>query len=366
MARDGGRARTRRILVLRATNSPASRNDEECLRARYDVRVFAVRLAPRWRLAVNMIALAAWLLPHVWRADGVFFRFADYYAALPAFFARLFRRKLWIVIGGYDANWWPEYGYGVYQQPFRARCVRYALRNATTLLPVDESLDEGLNAYAFDPPRRNGVRVNVPGLRTPVVTLHDGFDGAFWSPEPAVPKEPLVFTTASVPQGQPLAVRRRMATLKGVPLLIEVARRMPGYRFAVAGPDRAALPPEIDDVPPNMTFLGHLPLDELRQWYRRARVYAHPSLTEGLPASVAEGMLCECVPVGSSVNGIPRLVGETGLIVERPDVDAWVRAIEGAMRATTGPAARQRILGTFSRELRCARLREIIEGDAAR
>jgi len=169
-----------------------------------------------------------------------------------------------------------------------------------------------------------------------------------------------VLSTASVPQGMAIESRMRMAELKGVPMLIDVARRLPDLRFVVVGPDDGCLPRGAGLLPANVELTGHLPLDELRRWYQRARVYVHPSLTEGLPGAVAEAMLCECVPVGSSVNGTPTLIGDTGFVVESPDAEEWAAMITRAMASHTGGAARERIVQHFSRERRCERLRHIV------
>ncbi|OQB43396.1 MAG: Capsular glucan synthase [Candidatus Latescibacteria bacterium ADurb.Bin168] len=351
-----------RILILQTSKAPVALSDERFLRSRFDVRTFRIRLAPPVRLLANMAALAVWLCWNLPRARGVFFRFADYYAFLPVFLSRVFRRKSWIVLGGYDAHHLPEYDYGVYGQPLRASIVRYAIRNATAVLPVDQSLYDGVNAYAFDPPRATGIKSLVPNLRCEVRVVADGFDHEFWTPSPGCRKERLVVATASVPQGTSRKSRTRMVALKGVPLLLEVARRMPDVAFAIIGPGRGVLPEGGRVVPANVQLPGYLSPEQLREYYRRATVYAHPSLTEGLPAAVAEAMLCCCVPVGSSVNGIPELIGDTGFVVTQPVIDEWAAAVTHALERGASSRARDRIVALFSLAKRHRLLVDVIEG----
>jgi len=351
-----------RILILQTSKAPVALSDERFLRSRFDVRTFRIRLAPPVRLLANMAALAVWLCWNLPRARGVFFRFADYYAFLPVFLSRVFRRKSWIVLGGYDAHHFPEYDYGVYGQPLRASIVRYAIRNATAVLPVDQSLYDGVNAYAFDPPRATGIKSLVPNLRCEVRVVADGFDHEFWTPSPGCRKERLVVATASVPQGTSRESRTRMVALKGVPLLLEVARRMPDVAFAIIGPGRGVLPEGGRVVPANVQLPGYLSPEQLREYYRRATVYAHPSLTEGLPAAVAEAMLCCCVPVGSSVNGIPELIGDTGFVVTRPAIEEWAAAVIHALERGASSRARDRIVALFSLAKRHRLLVDVIEG----
>ena len=81
-----------------------------------------------------------------------------------------------VVIGGADVARVPEMNYGMWLSPWKAVLVRYALRHASRVLAVDESLKEKavtLAAYSgeniecvptgFDP------NVWVPGDRKSVV-----------------------------------------------------------------------------------------------------------------------------------------------------------------------------------------------------
>ena len=43
------------------------------------------------------------------------------------------------------------------------------------------------------------------------------------------------------------------------------------------------------------------------------------SNTEGFGVSLCEAMLCECIPIVSSVNMLPEIVGDTGFILETRD-----------------------------------------------
>jgi glycosyltransferase involved in cell wall biosynthesis len=310
-----------------------------------------------------MIKLTAWLCLELPRARGVFFRFADWHAFVPALLCRFMRKKLWIVLAGYDSHHIPDYRYGVYTSRLRAFVVRYAVRHATALLPVHESLYDGVNTYAFDPPRSIGVKSLVPGIRGDVLTVYNGFDARFWCADPVVQKERIVVTVASVPQKVLETARRRMACLKGVPLLFEIARRMPDVRFIVIGPENGTVTDEDGTTPANVTLTGHLTAEDVRTWYRRAKVYAHPSLTEGMPNAVAEAMLCECVPVGSNVNGTATLIGDAGFVIDYPDPERWIAAIRFAFDSDLGRAARDRIVVQFSVAKRCARLREIVAAD---
>lgn len=347
-----------RLLVLHTSGSSVVRNDEHFLSGLFDVRLFTVRQSPNRTFAWNLVRLAFWMLRHIWTARGVFFRFADYYAVVPAFFTSLLRKRLWIVLGGYDAHHLPQWNYGVYDTPVRAWCARYAIRRATHLLPVHESLWDGWNRY-IDPPVRTGVKSLVTGITAQVHVIHNGFDSAFWRPDPTAVREQRVLVVAGIPSGLSERARVRTMHLKGLSLTLDVAQMVPEFLFSIAGVDRDVLPAGTG-CPGNVAFSGFLAPGELRRLCQRTKVYAIPSITEGMPSSLAEAMLCGCVPVGSNVNGIPLLIGDTGVIVDHPDPEPWAVAIRKAMGSDSGPRARERIASHFTMARRFAALRDVM------
>ena len=65
--------------------------------------------------------------------------------------------------------------------------------------------------------------------------------------------------------------------------------------------------------------LGRLNPKQLREYYSKSRFYLQLSNTEGFGVSLCEAMLCECIPIVSSVNMLPEIVGDTGFILETRD-----------------------------------------------
>src|SRR2546425_12958201 len=88
---------------------------------------------------------------------------------------------------------------------------------------------------------------------------------------------------------------RRRLRVKGIDILAEAARRLPGMTFIVIGVD-SHLTGNVQP-PLNMRFLPVMNRMELLPYYQRAKVYCLPSLREGLPNSLCEAMLCGCIPV---------------------------------------------------------------------
>jgi glycosyltransferase involved in cell wall biosynthesis len=72
-------------------------------------------------------------------------------------------------------------------------------------------------------------------------------------------------------------------------------------------------------------------------------------------------MLCECVPVGTKVSGIPTAIGDTGFYAPVGDPKGAADAIRQALRSDAGKAARARIMSEFSVEKREKAIIEIVE-----
>ena len=67
-------------------------------------------------------------------------------------------------------------------------------------------------------------------------------------------------------------------------------------------------------------------------------------------------MLCECIPIGSSVNMIPQIIGDTGFILNQKKLDLLIdimkKAIATNNKEDLGKKARQRIVENFNESIR--------------
>lgn len=149
----------------------------------------------------------------------------------------------------------------------------------------------------------------------------------------------------------------RLAVAKGVPELIESARRLrsilPNVRFRIVGPDE---PGErqfrdqvrMDGLEARVELPGPVAEEAKDAAFRAADIYVLPSHVEGMPIGLLEamsyGLPCVVTPVG----GVPSVVedGVNGLLIPPRDSAALASAIQ---RLVTDPALRRR-LGTAARE----------------
>ena len=134
---------------------------------------------------------------------------------------------------------------------------------------------------------------------------------------------------------------------KGIDLIFEMADRFPQCRFTILGNTPAM---KYERVPPNVKLHGFIPYEELPGFYARHRFYLQLSIWEGFPSAPCEAMLCECVPITSSVAALPEIVGDTGFILQTKDPDRLKELMDSALvsdQADRGHRARQRIMGCF-------------------
>ncbi|HVR10086.1 MAG TPA: glycosyltransferase [Thermoanaerobaculia bacterium] len=258
-------------------------------------------------------------LVYVWFAD-------PYDTPAILWLARLFRVPSALVVGGYEMASLPALGYGALRGRRDRRRVERALGRADALLPTSELLAAEIRSLGC------GGRMRV---------IPPGIDGDFFSPD-GIPRERLVVTVATVAAAT--------SQVKGLDLFADCARLVPGARFAILGPceDDALAERLLRKAGGNLEIPGRrLGAAELRDWYRRAAVYAQLSRRESFGVALAEAMACGCVPVATSAGALPWVVGDTGRLVAPGRPGEAARAIVEALGQSPCGAARQRIVGRF-------------------
>ena len=117
-----------------------------------------------------------------------------------------------------------------------------------------------------------------------------------------------------------------------------------------------------NSISENITIKEFVDHDQMINLLSASKVYLQLSLSEGLPNTLCEAMLCECIPIGSDVNGIPKAIGNTGYVLKVKNVDILKSYIEEALKmdANQGALARERIMSMFPLSKRIEGLKTII------
>ncbi len=236
--------------------------DIETLGERYDVTSLLVS-SPR-RIPAG--------LREVVRADVVlcWFGSARYmpYVAL----ARLLRKPVVVIAGGYDVAAEPSIDYGNMRPGVLRVLGRLLFRLATVTVAFSESSRRELEFNAGIP--RDRSRLNVLGFEVD-------------RPPDTIDFREKQSTVVAVGVIDATTVHR-----KGLLTIARMSRLIPDVSVKFVGRAEPAARAELEAASgPNVSFAGFASAAELESIYRSAAVYAQPSVHEGFGCTVAEAML---------------------------------------------------------------------------
>lgn len=265
-------------------------------------------------------------------ADLTFSWFGKLHAFFAVLFSRLLGKKAAVVAGGDDVAYEPEIGYGMFSYWWKRWCPLFVFRHADLILSVSEY-------------NRRETLVNARADPGKVKLLYHGFDAQKWARADGRPKESLALTVGRVTVETFLT--------KGLELFVQSAAHLSELPFLLVGPWQDEAIDRLRAIAPlNVTFTGGLYGADLVRAYSQSKVYVQVSVHESFGCSVAEAMLCECVPVVSRRAALPEVVGDCGFYVDELTPEAVAAQIEEALRSDLGPRAREQIVREFPLEKR--------------
>jgi glycosyltransferase involved in cell wall biosynthesis len=338
------------IVYIKPINTSFIRGDQKIFEKFFEVKSIQLNQSNgKFLFGLRLVKLFFLLLANCFRKDVLFVSwFADYHSAIMVFITKLMRKKSVIFIGGQEAISYPELKKGVYRKKFRGEFVKFALRNTSLIISNHKSLIYHENYYYnHENPHIDGIKHYVPGLKTPTEIIYNGIDPTLIKRDKSIKKQSnLVLTVGTMNQIGDFYN-------KGFDIFIHAASANKDLNFTLIGLN----PKYINWTEENyqVSKISNLeiipsfcPQEILNQKYNEAKVFVQASITEGMPNTLSEAMLLECIPVGSNVNGIPDAIGETGVIIEHRSAENLEKCIWTAMKLNTGKEARERVLNMFS------------------
>ncbi|HWQ20682.1 MAG TPA: glycosyltransferase family 4 protein [Methanotrichaceae archaeon] len=279
-------------------------------------------------------------------SDVSFSWFAAGHAFLAVLVSKILRKKSLVVAGGYDVACVPELGHGQFTLSWRKKVMtRFSLKHADAIMAVSD-FTKG-EVLARMKPRK-------------LQTVYNGVEvDKFRLPTEKSSKEDLAITVGGISWPN--------LKIKGMETFVRSAALIPEAHFAVIGR-------ELDDsgeylrsiASPNVEFTGFLSGQDLLDWYRRAKVYVQASAYESFGMSLAEAMLCECVPVATARGAMPEVVGDTGFYVPYGDPAGLAEGIRCALGSDKGKSAARRIEELFPLKKREMELVNVIDSVVGR
>lgn len=117
---------------------------------------------------------------------------------------------------------------------------------------------------------------------------------------------------------------------KGAELFYELARRLPQYRFlGVKGSYGKQIIPDADAMPVNVQVVENTP--DVKLVYALTKVLLMPSDYESWGRVGIEAAASGIPTIAHPTPGLKESLGDSGLFVDRDDVNGWVRMVEGLM-----------------------------------
>jgi glycosyltransferase involved in cell wall biosynthesis len=327
-----------KILFVFSNFSSFVAKDYEILSSAYKVRKYRFRaIKGLVGTGLGLIKQFLFFILNIWRYKAVYVWFADYHSFLPVLFAKVLNKKSYVVVGGYDVSYLPEYNYGSFNRPIRKYFARKTLRLATICFPVAVSLEEKI--------RKISPESNIEVL--PTGTDNQQFIISNYD------RAKTVITVASTANYQ-------RAMIKGLDRFAELAVTMPDFEFIIIGVHETFLS-FFDPMPVNLKLIPFVPYNELPDYFNNASFYAQFSRSEGLPNSLCEAMLCGCIPLGMDVGDIKLTIEGIGLLLHEwtpGEILGFLR--QSHINTILRDRARKRIIEMYDPEIRKKRLIELI------
>lgn len=276
-------------------------------------------------------------------ADITFSWFGKLHAFFAVLFSKILCKKAVVVAGGDDVVYEPNIGYGMFSFWWKKWCPLFVFRYADLILPVSEfNKDETIK----------NAKANPDNIKM----IYHGFSEDRFRRIKEIPKENIVITIGRV--------SNETLIIKGLKLFIESALFLPEVKFILIGPDiDGTLGKVRKNAPNNVDFTGGVYGDELVELCNKAKVYVQVSIHESFGCSIAEAMLCECIPIVSNRAAIPEVVGDCGFYIDELSPEKVAEKIQEALAAPDdlGKKARKRIETYFPLEKRKWELLDAIE-----
>jgi len=349
---------TKKILYCFAGNSVFGYRDAEMLSQNYTVKICHYDLSGN--LFLKGVHFIHYSLKVIWSlsiADVIIVNFGAWHTIFPVGMGKLARKKTIILLGGFDAGNIPSIRYGIFHKPSILQfLLRKVYRMATYLCPVSDALVSSINYYAD--PSGEGYQVGIlhfiPDVRSKIKVIPTDYDQDFWMPDINLLRNGVIALA--------YIYNEKTYVLKGFDLLVECAKMLPEIPFTFAGFSPEMVEKTKPNIPANVKLLSFQTPEASKVLFQKHKIFVLPSLTEGLPNTLCEAMLCGCIPIVSNVGVMPDLVGKLGYVLDQKKPENLKILIRNAVLNENYEMKkiREKISMNYFKGIRLSKLQELI------
>ncbi len=286
--------------------------------------------------------------------DAYICMFAGYHSFLPIIIGKLLNRPVIIIAGGTDCVSFPSIQYGHFNNKILNHFCAFSFKHCNLICPVHEALIEQDYTYANETYSKQGIKAFIPEIRTPFLTIHNGYDANQF--QPLGNRKAKTFVTIGANLGL-----RFSKKLKGIDLFIKAAEQFSEGEFTIIGGENHFTNAEI---PKNVKLLGFIKNNKLPELLSKHEYYVQLSMSEGFPNALCEAMLCGCVPIVSKVGGMPFIVQDLGHVLQKKEDSLLFEIISKCKTEDTqlkSEKVRNRIANNFTLANRKKGLEEAVQ-----
>lgn len=275
-------------------------------------------------LTKNIFSIIRGIISNLFWPDIYYIWFSHIHSFFFIILSRIFRKKTIIVAGGYDCARIPEMNYGTFVSWPARFFSKFSFNHCDAVISVSKSSQRQLLSNTT--PKKN-------------VLIYNAVD-----PDKFIPgnlkKKDIVLSV--------VRINKNTIKIKGIDTLIETAKYLPKIPFYIVGPIEDKSIYYLKSIATqNVHFLGVIENERLIKFYQLAKVYAQLSYHESFGVSIAEAMLCNCIPVVTKQYAIPEIVGDTGYYVPYNNPIKTYTVITKALKLKNNSTTRKRIIELF-------------------
>jgi len=311
-----------KILYFHNGLSSFVKKDIAILEEEFDLDIFHFDVTDKKKVPYYLLKQLIFILKNIFNSKIYITQFGGYHSVLPSIIGKVFGKKSVIVLGGTDCVSFPSIRYGNFFKKGLKIATGISLKNASLLLPVDETLVQYEYNYQSNDYPFQGYKFFVKNIKTPFKVIYNGYDSINW--KCTKDKESMSFVTVGANLGSRFGFK-----LKGIDLLFDVAPLLPECKFYIVG--GSSIKNKV--VPPNIVLLDPIPNTELANFLSSKQFYLQLSMSEGFPNALCESMLCECIPIVSAVGAMPKIVEKTGFVLEKKDLNQLLNLLQSALKS---------------------------------